>query len=113
MILLELTRPLQLLSLAFDQSCVDTWGAGTIEAKILCTTDYAAIDTASWHGEDPFNAAPVRAVIAAQSTGGVHKQVANPDNQIPEPVGYDPAVGISEYNRQLDEYIAEVSSSRS
>ena len=86
-----------------------------MEAKILCTAAFASIETidsASWQGENPFDSAPVRAAIAAQGAVGVQKQSvsSNPEHQLPEPVGYDPAVSISEYNHELDEYISAVSS---
>ena len=83
----------------------------------MCTADYANIETidmSSWQNQNPFDAAPLSAAIVAQSTGGGKKQFSssNPDHQLPEPVGYDPSVSISVYNRELDEYISEVSSSR-
>jgi hypothetical protein len=109
---------LQLLSLAFDQNCVDVWSPGTIESRILCTADFASIDTidstSSWQDANLFDAVPVRAAIAAQSAAGIQKQsvTPNPDHQLPEPVGYDPAVSISDYNHELDGYISAVWTSR-
>ncbi len=80
----------------------------------MCTADFTrieTIDSTSWQGENPFDAVPVRAAIAAQAAV-VGVPSSNPDRQLPEPVGYDPTVSISEYNHELDEYISAVSSSR-
>ena len=99
---------MQLLTLSFFQSCIDTWGAGTVEANTLCTADYAniaPIQTPNWQGENPFDtltAAQVRAAVVggvAQSNGWTQEQFeplasSNPGYQVANPVDYDPTVGI-------------------
>ena len=101
----------QLLSLAFFQSCVNTWGAGTFEADTLCTADFATINTAAESQvANPFGnltAAQVRAAIGATpQSDWVHEL----DAKLPDPVEFDPTTGISTYNHLLDQYISEASS---
>ena len=110
----------QLLAAAFIPNCVDTWGVGTVEANTLCSADYSKMDPSIPTGQGDnffgeFTAAQVRGFVgdSAKSNSKVQpgsSSQANIAYQIPDPVEYDPTLGISGYNHLLDDYISAVSS---